>query len=283
MPEQHAPVIETVTGCGVTVLTDPGLRQEHGIVVAFSQRTGGRSRAPYSSLNLAGHVGDDPFCVDDNRSTLLESLGIERLRPRLAMAEQVHGVRIREVAGALVGMGAYARAGEAPPLPGTDALFTLEHDVPLMLCFADCVPVVLVATGPVQAVAVAHAGWRGALGRLPGATAVRLARAAGCETSDLLAYVGPRIDPDHYEVGEELAARFVSQFGNTAVTIAPARDRLDLGAVVSASLSEVGVLRDHIVLTDASTAGDTGSYYSYRVEGVTGRHGALAAILGRGR
>jgi YfiH family protein len=264
----------------VTCLTDSALRQSHGIVVAFSQRTGGRSRAPYATLNLASHVGDSAACVDDNRSTLLESLGIEPLRSRLTTGEQVHGLCVREVAGSSVGMGAYARAGEAPPLPGTDALITLEHDLPLMLCFADCVPVVLVATAPARAVAVVHAGWRGALGRLPASAAQRLARTAGCETSDLVAYIGPRIGADHYQVGEDLVSRFVSQFGNVAVTIAPARDRLDLGAVVSATLSEVGVPGDHIFVTDVCTAESTDTYFSYRAEGVTGRHGAIAAILG---
>jgi polyphenol oxidase len=180
-------------------------------------------------------------------------------------------------------MGAYARAGEAPPLPGTDAMITIEHDAPLMLCFADCVPVVLVATAPVRAVAVVHAGWRGALGRLPGIAAERLARAAGCETSDLVAYVGPRIGPCHYEVGEDLMGLFASQFGNIAATIAAAQDRLDLGAVVSATLNEVGVPGGRIFVTDVCTAESTEAYFSYRAEGVTGRHGAVAAVLGWGR
>jgi polyphenol oxidase len=283
MPEPPVPNMVATTADGVTVLTDAELRESTGIVVAFTQRTGGRSSAPYATLNLASHVGDDAACVDDNRSTLLESLGIEPLRSRLTMAEQVHGLVAREVAGSSVGMGAFARAGEAPPLPGTDALITLEHDAPLMLCFADCVPVILVATAPVRAVAVVHAGWRGALGRLPGSAAVRLARVAGCETSALIAYVGPRIGPCHYVVGEELAARFASQFGNAAATIAPARDRLDLGAVVSATLSEVGVPADRVFVSDVCTAESTDKYFSYRAEGVTGRHGALAAILGWGR
>jgi YfiH family protein len=283
MPDPHVPELMSATNDGVTVLTDAGLRESHGIVVAFTQRIGGRSRPPYGTLNMASHVGDNAACVDDNRSTLLESLGIEPLRSRLTMAEQVHGLVVREVAGASVGMGAYARASEAPPLPGTDALITVEHDVPLMLCFADCVPVVLVAVAPVRGVAVVHAGWRGALGRLPGSAAGRLAHLAGCETSDLFAYVGPRIGPCHYPVSDDLISRFVSQFPNSAGTIAAAQDRLDLGAVVSATLSEVGVPGGHLFVTDVCTAESTEKYFSYRAEGVTGRHGALAAILGWGR
>lgn len=283
MSTQHAPTLEPVSLDGVTVLADVALRSTHGILVAFTQRIGGRSRPPYATLNLASHVGDEAACVDDNRATLLESLGIEPLRSRLTMAEQVHGLHIREVAGASVGMGAFARAGEAPQLPETDAVITAETDTPLLLCFADCVPVVLVATAPVRAVAVVHAGWRGALGRLPGSAALRLAHRAGCEPADLLAYVGPRIGPCHYPVGEDLRERFVSQFGNTADTIAVARDQIDLGAVVSQTLSEVGLTSENVLVTDICTAESTDLYFSYRAEGTTGRHGALAVVLGWGR
>ena len=81
------------------------------------------------------------------------------------MAEQVHGDRIALVDAGSAGSGAFA-LGTMPPLAGTDAVMTVEPGVPLLLCFADCVPIILVAPGP--AVAVVHAGWRGALGSLAG-------------------------------------------------------------------------------------------------------------------
>jgi YfiH family protein len=186
---------------------------------------------------------------------------------------------VREVRGAGAGLGAFARAGEAPPVAATDALFTLQPDTPLMLCFADCVPVVLVATSPVRAVAVVHAGWRGALGRLPGKAATRLASEAGCTTSDLLAFIGPHISPCHYEVGATMLSQFTEAFGS----IAAAQGRLDLGAVVSESMNEVGVPLTSVVRTGICTAERTDAFYSYRAEGLTGRHGALACILGASR
>jgi len=222
---------------GTCALVDLDLRREHGILVAFSQRHGGRSSAPYTGLNLAAHVGDEPGCVDDNRSVFLASLGIEPLRSRLTMPEQVHGTTVRTVTGATAGMGAYARPGTPPPVPSADALLTLDSDTPVMLCFADCVPIVLVATAPVRAVAVVHAGWRGALAGIGADAARKLAAVAGCEPSDLRAYIGPHIGPCHYEVDETLLSQFVDAFG----TIAAAQGRLDLGAVVSKSLNGGGV------------------------------------------
>ncbi|MDO8963297.1 MAG: polyphenol oxidase family protein [Coriobacteriia bacterium] len=264
---------------GVSLLTDAVLRETTGIVVAFTERTGGRSTGPFASLNLASHVGDDHTSVDENRARLLESLGMERLRDRLTVPEQVHGLTVRAVTGATAGMGAFARTDAPPPVPATDALYTLEPETPLMMCFADCVPVILVATTPVRAVSVVHAGWRGALGRLPGAAAVRLSNAAGCEPADLIAYIGPHIGACHYEVGETLLSQFANAFGSIAV----AQGRLDLSAVVSKSLDEVGVPHSSVVHAGVCTAERTDAFYSYRTEGLTGRHGAIACILGAGR
>jgi YfiH family protein len=273
------PRLDEVSVDGVGFLTDAVLRDATGMLVAFTMRHGGRSRGAFASLDLAAHVGDEPGVVDENRSALLRALEVEPLRARLTTAEQVHGLLIRSVAGATVGMGAFARADGPPPVPACDALLTLEPDAPLMLLFADCVPVVLVAPGPVRGVAVVHAGWKGALGRLPGNAATRLADAAGCAASELLAYVGPHIGPCHYEVDETRMSQFVNAFGS----IASAQGRLDLGAVVSKSLCEVGVLPDNVVCSDVCTAERTDAFYSFRAEGRTGRHGAVAAILGSER
>jgi YfiH family protein len=251
------------------------LRDRHGIVVAFSERTGGRSMPPFASLNLAAQVGDDPSTVDDNRAALLSALGVEPLRARLTVPEQVHGSVIRQVAGAMAGMGAFARAGTPPSVPATDALLTLAPGTPLMLCFADCVPVVLVATSPRRAVAVVHAGWRGGLGGIAADGARRIAAAAGCDTSMIRAYVGPHIGPCHYEVDAGLLSQFVDAFG----TIVAAQGRLDLGAVVSESLNGVGVPISSVCRAGMCTAERTDAFFSYRAEGLTGRHGALACIL----
>lgn len=258
---------------------DPWLRDTHGIVVAFSERTGGRSAPPFSSLNLAAHVGDDPSRVDDNRAVFLAALGIEPLRARLTVPEQVHGSVVRRVAGAMSGMGAFARAGTPPPVPGTDALYTLESDTPLMLCFADCVPVVLVAPGAVRGVAVVHAGWRGALDLVVADAARKLATTAACEPAELLAYIGPHIGPCCYDVSPDLLSRFTGSFGS----IAAAQGRLDLGAVVSQSLNGVGVPFSSQVRSGLCTACATDVFFSHRAEGRTGRHAAVACILGPSR
>ena len=268
-----SPVLERRTAGALAWHTDLELLERHGILVAFSERTGGTSVGPWSSLNLAAHVGDDPTSVDANRLRLLSALGLEETAERLTCAEQVHGARVTRVTPERAGAGASARGRW--PIPGTDAMITALPDTPLMMCFADCVPVVLVAVRPGRTVAVAHAGWRGALAGLPGIAARALASAAGCPTSSLLAYVGPHICRECYEVGDELASQFAAAFGN----IVAAQGRVDLGAVVSEGLRAAGVPTERQAGGGTCTTHPAGRFFSYRAEGVTGRHGALVVVL----
>lgn len=262
---------------GTVLHTDLALARSTGIVVAFTERTGGVSDPPYDSLNLAAHVGDDPRAVDINRERVLASLGLEALRCSLVTAEQVHGEQIEVVGRSRAGAGAYADLtvpGSVPPIAGTDALITSERDIPLMMCFADCVPVILAAPMPVPAVAVVHAGWRGALASLPGMAARALADRSGCEPVDLFAYIGPHIARCCYNVDERLLSHFAHIFD----TIGAVDGHLDLAATVREALTRTGVSPTRIVSVDVCTRDATDRFYSYRADPVTGRHGALAVI-----
>lgn len=249
------------------------LADTSGILVAFTERTGGLSEPPYASLNLAAHVGDDPAQVDANRGRVFAALGVSALRDRLVTAEQVHGVRIAQVRESDAGSGAGSAPGSTPPLPACDALMTREVGIPLMLFYADCVPVVL-AHAEARAVAVVHAGWRGALAGIVGDAARELASACG-GSGHVMAFVGPHIGTCCYEVGPEL----VSHFANRFATLSRASDRLDLAAVVTGDLVRAGVVEERQWHLGICTAHNTEHFYSYRAEGRTGRHAALAVIL----
>jgi len=261
---------------GVAWHEDPAMRAR-GVVIAFSERTGGVSVAPYASLDLAAHVGDVAERVDENRSRLLDALGIGAMSAHLTTAEQVHGARVAEIEPRAAGAGASATRG-SPPIAGADALTTTEVGIPLMLLFADCVPLVLVVPGPRPAVAVVHAGWRGALAGIAGNAVRVLAGSSDRPVQDIIAYVGAHIGSCCYEVGEDVLSRFTNRSANMAAAVAG--DRLDLGAAVSEDLAKAGVSMDRQCHLGVCTAQTTDRYFSYRAEGVTGRHGALAVILG---
>lgn len=272
----HSPALSRRRFDGVTVLVDERLAERHHVLVAFTERTGGVSPFPYRSLDLAGHVGDDPTLVNENRSIALRALGLFDHRDRLTMADQVHGENVEVVGPDLAGAGAWAARGPMP-LPATDAMITCLESVPLLMCFADCVPVVLVAPGP--CVAVIHAGWRGALASLPGKTALKLAEAARVDSTEIIAYVGPHIGGCCYQVGADLISQFRTAFGK--VTRAGSSN-LDLGLVVQESLSRTGVRACSVAHTGVCTAHQTERFFSHRAEsGRTGRHGALGCILPR--
>lgn len=270
-------MFERVERDGIAVHTAPGLFEATGIGIAFSERGGGVSSAPYESLNLAAHVGDDNGPVDENRSRLLGAIGISALRDHLTTAEQVHGVALVDVDEMTAGAGARAAAGR-PPVAGADALWTRQRGVPLLLLFADCVPVVLVRPS-VPAIAVVHAGWRGAAGGIISRAASAMAALDG--EDDLSAYVGPHIGVCCYEVGEEVHVAFggVSHSGNASDTLSRAARPLDLARIVTEELARSGVTEERQWHLGICTAQNTDRFYSYRAEGRTGRHGALAVIL----
>ena len=236
-----------------------------GVTFCFTERIGGVSQEPFTSLNLGLKGGDDPACVAENRRRVLEALGAADLLDRLVLPQQVHGDEVVVISDA------------AAPLPlaleeGADAVVCTVADLPVMLLFADCVPVVLVAPG---AFAVAHSGWRGTLAGIAGKTAQVLAFAAGCGIDAVSAYIGPHISAEAYEVSTELLAQFEERFGVCALG---ERDRhLCLEACVRASLREAGVPNNQIVDAGLCTASCTDRFFSHRAEhGRTGRHGAVA-------
>lgn len=270
-------MFERVVADGVAVHTVPDLAAESGVRLAFSERVGGVSAGPFATLNLAAHVGDDPRSVDENRTRLLEALGVGALRDRLTTAEQVHATTIVEVTDESAGAGAWA-AGGSSPVAGADALWTRAREVPLLLLFADCVPVVLVRPS-VPAIAVVHAGWRGAAAGIAGMTARLLASLGGDD--DCQAFIGPHIGGCCYTVGPEVHAAFtsVSQSCTTSDTLSQVPRPLDLARAVTADLARSGVPEERQWHLGICTAHSTHSFYSYRAEGLTGRHGALAVIF----
>lgn len=256
------------TSDGVTLLTDES--RPGGVTLAFTERTGGVSEAPYASLNLGSRCGDDLARVAENRRRALAALGAEDLLDRLVVPRQVHGDHAVIVRSADPDALAAARAEAGS---GADAVVCTAPGVPVLMCFADCVPVVLAAPG---AFAVVHSGWRGTIARIAERAARTLCAEAGCAPADLLAYVGPHVGAADYEVSEELAERFAAEFGPSVV---PEPRHLDLTAAVMAALASAGVAERSVAVCDLSTASATDRFYSYRAEGGTcGRHGAIAFL-----
>jgi YfiH family protein len=240
---------QVVTSEGIELWTDEGARSD-GVLVAFADRLGGASTAPYASLNLAASVGDDPAAVEENRARVARAARFDV--HELVLARQTHGCDVIEAGASASGV-----VGEA------DVLMSRIPGKVIGILTADCVPVVLATKG---AVAVAHAGWRGLVG---GAIEVALERLGEVER----AWVGPSIHACCYEVGPEVIERFRER----GLPVAD-ETHVDPGRVAEFVLRRAGVPR--VDVTTDCTSCDA-RYFSYRRDGVTGRQGAFAGLLVR--
>jgi YfiH family protein len=203
-------------------------------------------------IGFSPRDGDEAASRRRLRDELAAALG--RSSQDMAWCTQVHGARVLEV----VSPGAQ---GEA------DALFSRTGTPLLLVSVADCCPILL-WDGAGQATAVAHAGWRGLVAGVAAATVAALSR-AGAPPQRLRCWLGPSIGVEHFEVGEEVAARFHPQF----VRRDEAKPHVDLKAAAVAQLASAGVAPQNIEVCPDDTFGRSELYWSYRRDrGICGRH-----------
>ena len=148
-------------------------------------RSGGVSGGPYASLNLGTRVGDNADAVRENRARLSAVLPSE---PK--WLEQVHGTDV-------------VQAERAEAEPRADAVFTGSRDVVCAVQIADCLPVLLCNRAGTS-VAAAHAGWRG----LSAGVLERAVATLPAAPEDIIAWLGPAIGPQKFEVGRDVFAAF---------------------------------------------------------------------------
>ena len=222
--------------------------------VTFTTRDGGASVAPYESLNLADHVGDDPRAVEENRRRVARTIDGAPDDPHdWVWLRQVHGATVVDAHDAGVS------GTEA------DAAVTTRVGLPLAILVADCVPVALATQHAVGAV---HAGWKG----LEAGVIANAVSALG--TGDVRALLGPSINPCHYAFGEDDLARLVDRYGpRVASHTLDGAPALDLPGAVTAALFDAGVTEVHSQA--ACTAHSPALFFSHRRDGITGRQAMI--------
>lgn len=222
-------------------------------------RQGGVSAGPFSSMNLADHVGDDPAAVAQNRMILRQRL---RLPAEPHWLSQVHGCTVART-------GADARGCQA------DAVLASRPGEVCAVLTADCLPVLLCDRAGTRVGAV-HAGWRGLVDGVIEAAVARL------ETppDELLCWLGPAIGPGAFEVGAEVRERFLTLVGarTTAAFRQTANGRwlADLFALATMRLRALGV--EQVCGGGLCTHSDRERFFSYRRDGITGRMASLIWI-----
>lgn len=226
---------------------------------AVSTRRGGVSQGSYATLNLGAHVGDDPNAVAENRRRLRVAL---ELASEPTWLNQVHGTNVVEA-------GAYGQP------PTADASVASSSGSICAVLTADCLPVIFCDERGTK-VAAAHAGWRG----LVGGVLERTIEALESAPRSLLAWLGPAIEQDAFEVGDEVRAQFVSRHSAHARAFSRnERDRwqADLYELARIELEHLGLTR--IFGGGFKCYSDAERFFSYRRDGQTGRMATLIWLV----
>lgn len=239
-----------------------------GVRAAFTLRSGGASAPPWDSLNLGGHVGDDPLAVAHNRRRVVHSLA---LPAEPCWLSQVHGVAVHHAPSPRSALPGDVSPTAAPPT--ADAAVTRGTGVVLAIMVADCLPVLLSAEDG-SVLGAAHAGWRG----LVGGVIERTVEAMDHDPARLQAWLGPCIGPRHFEVGEEVRQAFLDAGDPAGAFEATPGGRwlCDLPALARTRLGRLGVTR--VAGGQWCTVADPVRFFSHRRDRQTGR---MAALLWR--
>ena len=218
----------------------------------FTTREGGVSPAPYESLNVATHVGDDPALVERNRAAVAEHAGAS-----VTFLHAEHGIRVHQV------------TSPDAAVPPADVLVTAVPGIAVAAIAADCVPLLLhdAATGAVAAAHIGRRGlWAGAVDAAFGAL-LDLRRTSASPTL-ISASVGPGICGRCYEVPIGMRCEVAERHPTAASTTSWGTPALDIPRAIETRLGELGV--GYLVKHPACTYEDA-AFFSHRREGVTGR------------
>jgi polyphenol oxidase len=245
---------------------------------ACSLRAGGVSIAPYDSLNLGDHVGDDLVCVVENRLRYAKALSAKPV-----YLKQVHSWDVVQL--------------DSSTVDGTvaDACITSQRGVACTIMVADCLPV-LFCSSKGALVGAAHAGWRGLcgqdgigvlehilklFGQVAGIESARIAINSG--VNDVLVWLGPCIGPQAFEVGAEVREAFVAADPQAAQHFKPAAVGKyfgDLQGLARQRLSKLGITQ--IYGNDGSaqwcTVSNPSNFFSHRRDRISGRFAASVWI-----
>ncbi|MCI0401847.1 MAG: peptidoglycan editing factor PgeF [Gammaproteobacteria bacterium] len=221
-------------------------------------RDGGVSAPPFAGLNLAEEVGDRPEAVAYNRSLLKDCL---RLPSEPNWLKQQHGTRVIEIP-------------DAGKNREVDGACTEQDGVICAVLTADCLPLLLCDRQGTRVAAV-HAGWRGLSAGVIEAALALLQRPA----NEVLAWLGPAIGPQKYEVGPEVRDAFLESTNSASKAFAshsPGHWLADLYGLARGQLRERGITK--IYGGNYCTFSDPDNFFSHRRDGATGRMATLIWI-----
>lgn len=241
-----------------------------GVRNAFTTRTGGVSTGIYSSLNLGSKVGDPQPNVAENYRRVCALMGAG---PNdCCVTKQVHGSEVRIV----TSEDKHPVGAEVPY--EADGIVTAERSLPLFCFTADCTPVLL--HDPVASVAAAvHCGWRGSTADII-AKAVEKMRLLGAKPENIRAAIGPSISVCCFETDADVPEaidRWLGPGSGTYYLKSSGKFVVDLKKANAMRLLSLGVLNEHLDISDECTMCSHEKYWSHRY--TKGKRGVQCAVI----
>ncbi|MFY9996886.1 MAG: purine nucleoside phosphorylase YfiH [Leclercia sp.] len=243
----------------MTKLIVPEWAMPKGVAACSSTRIGGVSEGAWESLNLGAHCGDNLDHVEENRQRMFAA---GQLPSKPVWLEQVHGCDVLKL------------TGEPYASKRADASYSNTPGTVCAVMTADCLPVLFCNTAGTE-VAAAHAGWRGLCAGVLEETVACFADSA----DNIVAWLGPAIGPQAFEVGPEVRAAFMEKDPQAERAFHPAGDKFmaDIYLLARQRLMNMGV--NQIYGGDRCTFTETGDFFSYRRDKTTGRMASFIWLI----
>lgn len=258
----------------VPYLTYNSLSEINFINHAFSTRLGGVSVGEFTSMNMAFNRGDNPESVTENYKRICKSAGFDF--DSLTASAQDHNTFVRAVTSENKGIGIY----KPRDLQSVDALITNEKGVTLVTYYADCTPLFFVDTKQ-KAIGLAHAGWRGTVGRIGEKVVKKMTELYGTNPADIVAAIGPAISVCCYEVDKPCADNFyaLSDLDSSRFVFPKENGKymIDLLETNRQILVAAGVKNENITVSDVCTNCNSELLWSHRA--TKGKRGTMSAFM----
>ncbi len=256
---------------GVSYLTFDALSDISFIRHAFSTKLGEGSLTKHSMDMSFDH--DDYDAVTHNYKLLCSAAGLDYTS--LVASSQDHHTFVRVCTSAQKGIGIYRKKD----IMSVDALVTIEPGVTLCTYYADCTPIFFVDT-VTHAIGLAHAGWRGTVGRIAQKVTDTMKESFGTDPADVVCAIGPNISVCCYEVDKPCADEFYALGLDSDRFVFPKESgkyMVDMLECNRQILVESGVKPENITLSDICTQHNSNLLWSHRA--TKGDRGLMCAML----
>lgn len=234
----------------------------HNIEHFSTTRVGGVSSGAFSSLNLGNYSDDSPTNIYENRTILARMF--YKKPEEFIVPHQTHGTNVLQIN---IDFLSLDNSSKIDLLYGVDATFTNEKGVFICVTTADCVPILVYDTQK-EVIAAIHAGWRGTVGRIVEKTLLAMYNEYGCLPENMFVGIGPSINIENYEVGDEVVQKF-HDAGYDLSDVSQRKDafskmHIDLKEINRKELLRLGVKENNIEKTDYCTFANEDLFFSAR-------------------